>query len=286
MFIATGSGAKTASANLLSGTIATPASIASFGCRKVRFSPSSQISPDVIGRSPKIARKSEVRPEPIRPATPRISPRDRLNEMSRAAAAVRFLTSSVGRWSVIAGGGAKTQDTGFPTIRSTRRSSSSPSALWVPALRPSRSAVTRSATSRTSFRWWVTKTIPWPSLAYCRRRSSRSPTSCAGRAAVGSSRIRSPSARLERPRARAMATWVRAVAVSCRSGVSGLAGMSNRSIRSRACFRTARQRMWPPTPVAVADRSTGSPRRRAGGRRRGPDGPPRCRRARASSGVI
>ena len=62
-------------------TIAIRASQASRGCRKRTGLPSSRISPVQVGSpAPKIVSKSSVRPAPIRPATPRISPACRSND--------------------------------------------------------------------------------------------------------------------------------------------------------------------------------------------------------------
>ena len=57
-----------------SGASTTPWRMASMGFLILISLPSSQISPDSLGSTPKIARVVSVRPAPIRPAKPRISP--------------------------------------------------------------------------------------------------------------------------------------------------------------------------------------------------------------------
>ncbi len=150
-----------------SGTYAMPRATASRGDPMVTGFPASSISPESAGVNPKRIRASSVRPAPIKPAIPTISPVPTSSVMSRSPIDEhpRRRTDSIVAPGRVEGGGS-IDATSRPTISwissfsvsvGPDRSGSDPSAFRtprVPTLSPSRRTVTRSASAKISSSRW------------------------------------------------------------------------------------------------------------------------------------
>ena len=160
-------------------------------------SPLKITSPDCALYSPAMSSHSSFCPLPAMPATPKISPvfsvKDIRRITSRPSAfwAVRFFTSSNGRWfSLSTGTRSMSRLTARPTIISVSWRGSVSLVFTVPMVSPLRSTVTRSLISITSFILWVMMIMLHPSCFILRRMSNSFVISCGVNTAVGSSKIR------------------------------------------------------------------------------------------------
>ncbi len=138
-----------------SGTYAIPIFTACAGESIAARRPCSQISPPSAGVSPNNTRASSVRPAPTRPANPTISPARMLSPISctplflqeRPRTSSTTLPGATGTL-------GNTADSSRPTIMRINSPRETSSIRRVPTKIPSRSAVTRSATSGSSSSRW------------------------------------------------------------------------------------------------------------------------------------
>ena len=151
---------------------------------------------------------SRLRPEPISPATPTISPAFTSRSTGPRPSAVRPRTDKVVARSTDDGGVRSARASSLPTISRIIRSSVASAGVRSATSLPLRSTITRSATARTSSsRWPMNSTAP-PAAA-CSRASSRTRSASTGPSEdVGSSRMRTTG------------RWPHALAISiiCRTG--------------------------------------------------------------------
>ena len=152
--------------------------------------PSRKNCPLVFWSTPKIARVVSVRPAPISPAKPTISPSYREKLMSRTSRpAFKFLTSKTfSPFSQVTRGNCSliSRPTMLAMILSMVRSLKSLSMMYW----PSRMMVTRSTMACSSSRRWDMYTIPRPSAFSWRMIRNSSSISLAVREEVGSSMMR------------------------------------------------------------------------------------------------
>ena len=133
----------------------TPWRIILGGPQPVQVTPRTRTSPLATGSRPKTARTSSVRPEPMRPAMPRISPRRSSRSASSGMSSpVRAARSSTGsptscrvRWYM--------SSSSRPTMRRMIWEVGVSATTPVPTACPSRSTVNRSAMARTSSKKWL-----------------------------------------------------------------------------------------------------------------------------------
>ena len=121
-----------------------PAATASTGWRIFTSLPWTWTSPDSSGSAPKMARMTSVRPAPIRPANPRISPLRTEKLTSRTSLPRwRFLTAISTSWPEVSGMRFSLDSRRRPTIIAIT-SAIGVSAGTVPTVQPSRITVMRS----------------------------------------------------------------------------------------------------------------------------------------------
>ena len=129
-----------------------PLRIASRGLPIATGRPSSRIDPASAGAMPNSASATSVRPAPMSPDMPRISPRRSAKDTSRKAP-VRHRPSTA---STVGPSGwgerLNSESSGRPTIAWTRRAGVKASVGSVQTWRPSRSTVMRSQSANTSSR--------------------------------------------------------------------------------------------------------------------------------------
>ncbi len=189
------------------------------------------------------------RPEPVIPAMPTISPAPTIRSTPLTVPPDRPRISSSGVVSSIASV-AVPSSIWWPTISSIKLGVPSSLTGAVVTLRPSRSTVTRSASSNTSSRWCETYRIETPRSLRRWTTSNRRLTSSPGRVAVGSSRTSRLAPSSQPTRARAIATAVRCDGASVDTGaLTSMWLMPRRSSASRARRVSSRQRMRRPRPV-------------------------------------
>ena len=180
--------------------------------------------------------RSLLRPEPMRPATPRTSPSLtlRLTGPRPSAVSSSAVNTGAGRamplWSAVT-----VARCSRPTISLISRSSVASATAMSATSAPLRSTTTRSAASLTSSRRCPTK-ITAPPLAACSRASLiTSPASTGPSADVGSSRI---SSRGLRPSALATSSSCLAGIDSVDTGARGSTSSPTRSSMPRAAAAT------------------------------------------------
>ena len=162
--------------------------------------PSISTRPPILRRIPVIASTSSRWPLPSTPATPKISPARTSTEKPLTVRTPRSSSTSRPRTlSTTSPGAASPLSTWKTTSRPTIRLASD---CWVavcgsavPATRPLRSTVMRSATASTSRSLWVMNTIDLPWSTRLRTTPKNSSTSPGVSTAVGSSRIRMSASR-------------------------------------------------------------------------------------------
>ena len=173
-----------------SGIITMPAAVPSPGLRGAYRLPSTVMLPPVAGWAPATVWMSLLRPEPMSPATPTISPARTSRSTGPRPSAVSPFTLSTTGASAACGGGSVLLISP-PTISLISRSSVASWGVRSATSLPLRSTRIRSLTARTSSsRWPMNSTVPFRS-ATCRARPRTISASTGPSAEVGSSRISS-----------------------------------------------------------------------------------------------
>ena len=232
------------------GTSAMRALIDWWGCAKTFFLLTSTL-PMNLGVTPKRQLATSSRPEPMRPATPTISPACAFSETPRSVKPKRFSASSTTRpCSVMAR--LRPNERSRPTMSCTKSLASSVFTSWPDATTfPSRKTVTLSAKSSTSSSMWLTKMTPTPRLATRRTSRKRASTSPRLRAAVGSSKMSRPGlSKFQSCNARTIATAARSPEVSDASGLRTSGASPKRRSSSWQRRASARHLIRPPKPVS------------------------------------
>ena len=187
-----------------------------------------------------MARTTSVRPAPTRPASATISPPRTLKLTSeKTPYRVRPRTSST-TWRASAASFGYSCDTSRPTIRRTRRSTSSSSAGSVQTQRPSRITVIRWQSANTSSNRWEMNRIAVPACRSVRTTANSRSTSTGDRAAVGSSMT---STLASKESALAISTSCWSAMDRPRAGRSGSRCMPSRANSSTVCRRIAARSM-------------------------------------------
>lgn len=224
-----------------------PAASAAAGSARRTGRPRTRIRRTRAGFAPISASALDVRPEPTRPAKPRISPSRSAKRFtgpfSRTCSASTSSTGAASR--ARRGFGGKLCSMRRPTIISTSAPTSVRATSVVPTYCPSRSTVIRSHTSKISSRWCEMKIIATP-----RRLSSRiTPNRCAASAgvsvAVGSSRI---SSRASSDSALPISTNCCCATDSSRTGADRSIATSSRAKMSAAARRIRARSRSPSRP--------------------------------------
>src|SRR4051812_2279298 len=243
-----------------SGTRARPAAIAVDGAPLTRLLPPTETCPASQRSMPNTARATSVRPAPTSPARPTISPCLTSKETSVKT------PSRVSRLTVSATSPARTSCLGYsssrsrPTIRRTRSSSVMPSMGSLAIQAPSRRVVTRWQIRKISSRRCEMNRTAAPCSRSALTTPKRRATSLPGRAAGGSSMIRT---RASKDSALAISTICWSAMDRPRAGRSGSSSTPRRCISARvaACvalwsIRPRARRGWRPMKMFSAiDRS-------------------------------
>ncbi len=171
--------------------------------------PSTVIVAPALGTEPATAPRTAGTPEPTSPMTATSSRSPTCRSMGSAPSRSRRpRTSSTGEPAACAG--PSSSSTAEPTMRWVSAVGVSSCFGNVPTVRPSRSAVARSAMRQTSPSRWVTRMMPVPRSRSREMTSSSRSVSRGSSAAVGSSRSRN----------RGRCSSARAISISFRSAAS------------------------------------------------------------------